>query len=71
MALEQKLKMERKNMFDGQKLQKKRSFMLKKDLGSTSQTNEKVRSCTARQSQLAPKKQNPYHYLFHRIFQIN
>ena len=59
MALEQKLKMERKNMFDGQKLQKK-SFMLKKDLGSTSQTNEKVRSCAARQSQLAPKKQNPY-----------
>lgn len=60
MALEQKLKMERKNMFDGQKLQKKKSFMLKKDLGSTSQTNEKVRSCAARQSQLAPKKQNPY-----------
>jgi hypothetical protein len=34
--------------------------MLKKDLGSTSQTNEKVRSCAAKQSQLAPKKQNPY-----------
>lgn len=58
MALEQ-AKNGKKKYVRWPKLQKK-SFMLKKDLGSTSQTNEKVRSCAARQSQLAPKKQNPY-----------
>jgi len=47
MALEQ-AKNGKKNMFDGQNY-KKKGFMLKKDLGSTSQTNEKVKSCVARQ----------------------
>jgi hypothetical protein len=48
MALEQ-AKNGKKKYVRWPKLQKK-SFMLKKDLGSTSQTNEKVRSCAARQA---------------------
>ena len=56
MALEQ-AKNGKKKYVRWPKLQKKKSFMLKKDLASTSQTNEKVRSCAARQ--VTPKNKIP------------